>query len=304
MNIDNIYHDLIANIPANQVLMNEPMKNHTSFKIGGPADIVVIPSQVEHIRHIMMSCQKWNVPFMIMGNGSNLLVRDKGIRGVVIKMSGLFNRVWIEGACIRAQSGVLLSVLSRKALKAGLAGLEFASGIPGTLGGAIAMNAGAYGGEMKDVVDWVQVIDFDGKLYIYNNDELQFGYRTSYIQGKPLIVTEVNLSLAPGNLEESKAFISELTRKRQEKQPLSLPSAGSVFKRPEGYYAGRLIECAGLKGYRIGDAQVSEKHAGFIVNLGEATAKDVITLIETIKQKVKEVAGVELEHEIRIVGEE
>ena len=165
------------------------------------------------------------------------------------------------------------------------------------------MNAGAYGGEMKDVVDWVQVIDFDGKLYIYNNDELQFGYRTSYIQGKPLIVTEVNLSLAPGNPEESKACIRELTRKRQEKQPLSLPECR---KRVCGLrdIMRTLIECAGLKGYRIGDAQVSEKHAGFIVNLGEATAKDVITLIETIKQKVKEVAGVELEHEIRIVGEE
>jgi UDP-N-acetylmuramate dehydrogenase len=252
----------------------------------------------------MVTCQKWSIPFLIMGNGSNLLVRDKGIRGVVIKMSGLFNQIWVEGTCIRAQSGTLLSVLAKKALQAGLAGLEFASGIPGTLGGAVAMNAGAYGGEMKDVVDWVQVMDYGGEIYNFNRDELQFGYRTSYIQGKPFVVIEVNLSLKPGDPEESRALINELARRRRDKQPLSLPSAGSVFKRPEGYYAGKLIESAGLKGFRIGDAQVSEKHAGFIVNLGEATAKDVIMLIEIIKQRVKEFTGVELEQEIRIVGEE
>jgi UDP-N-acetylmuramate dehydrogenase len=166
------------------------------------------------------------------------------------------------------------------------------------------MNAGAYGGEMKDVVDWVQVMDFQGEIYNFDKEQLQFGYRTSYIQGKPLIVTEVNLSLKPGDPEESRAIMNELTKKRRDKQPLSLPSAGSVFKRPKGYYAGKLIEDAELKGFRIGDAQVSEKHAGFIVNLGNATAKDVIMLIETIKHKVKEDTGVELEHEIKIVGEE
>ena len=304
MDIEKVYNDLVKYIPADQVLMNESMKNHTSFRIGGPADILVIPSHAEHIRHILEVCQKWDIPFMIMGNGSNLLVMDKGIRGVVIKMSGLFNGVSVEGTCIRAQSGILLSALSKKALQAGLAGLEFASGIPGTLGGAVAMNAGAYGGEMKDVVDWVQVMDFQGEIYNFDKEQLQFGYRTSYIQGKPLIVTEVNLSLKPGDPEESRAIMNELTKKRRDKQPLSLPSAGSVFKRPKGYYAGKLIEDAELKGFRIGDAQVSEKHAGFIVNLGNATAKDVIMLIETIKHKVKEDTGVELEHEIKIVGEE
>jgi UDP-N-acetylmuramate dehydrogenase len=303
MNIHEVYKELSSVIPEEQLLKDEPMKNHTSFRIGGPADLMVLPSEIEHIRHTLKVCQKWNVPFMVMGNGSNLLVRDKGIRGVVIKIANTFNSVWVEGCFIRAQSGALLSVLSKKALETELKGLEFASGIPGTLGGAIVMNAGAYGGEMKDVVDWVKVMDHQGNEFCLSNAELEFGYRTSLVQKKGLIVLEAGLVLSPGNFEEIRAVMADLTRKRQEKQPLSLPSAGSVFKRPPGYFAGKLIEDAGLKGFRIGDAQVSEKHAGFIVNLGNATAKDVLALIELIQQRVMEKYGVELKPEIKVVGE-
>jgi UDP-N-acetylmuramate dehydrogenase len=303
MNINDVYSELVCFIPKQQLFINELMRNHTSFRIGGPADIMVLPSEAEHILHALRICQKLDVPFMIMGNGSNLLVRDKGIRGVVIKIASLYDRIWIEGCCIRAQSGALLSALSRKALQAELKGLEFASGIPGTLGGAIAMNAGAYDGEMKDVVDWVNVMDIQGNQFRLNKDELHFGYRTSCIPQRGLIVLEANLALSPGRHEEIKSVIVDLTRKRQEKQPLSLPSAGSVFMRPPGYFAGKLIEDAGLKGFRIGDAQVSEKHAGFIVNLGNATAQDVISLIEVIKKKVKENSGVQLDPEVKIVGE-
>lgn len=304
MNIHEVYKELSTLIPEKQLLVDAPMKDHTSFRIGGPADLMVLPSEVEHIRHTLRICQKWNVPFMVMGNGSNLLVRDKGVRGVVIKIAHTFNSVWIEGCCIRAQSGALLSVLSKKALQAELKGLEFASGIPGTLGGAIVMNAGAYGGEMKDVVAEARVMDVQGNEFYLSNAGLEFGYRTSYVQKKGLIVLEAKLALSPGRYEDIKAVISELTRRRQEKQPLALPSAGSVFMRPPGYFAGKLIEEAGLKGFRIGDAQVSEKHAGFIVNLGNATARDVLALIGVIQRRVKEKYGVELKPEIRIVGEE
>ncbi|MBM7581556.1 UDP-N-acetylmuramate dehydrogenase [Caldicoprobacter guelmensis] len=303
MNIHEVYRELSRVIPGEQLLKDESMKNHTSFKIGGPADLMVLPSEVEHIRHTLKACQKWGVPFIVMGNGSNLLVRDKGIRGVVIKIAGTFNGIWVEGCRIRAQSGALLSVLSKKALQAELRGLEFASGIPGTLGGAIAMNAGAYGGEMKDVVEWVKVMDYQGEELCLTNAELEFGYRTSIVQKKGFIVLEAGLALSPGNFEEIRETMVDLTRKRQEKQPLSLPSAGSVFMRPPGHFAGKLIEDVGLKGFRIGDAQVSEKHAGFIVNLGNATAKDVLDLIEFIQQKVREKYGVELKPEIKVVGE-
>lgn len=304
MNIHEVYKELSSVIPEKQLLKDEPMKSHTSFRIGGPADLMVLPSEIRHIRHTLKVCQKWNVPFMVMGNGSNLLVRDKGIRGVVIKIANTFNGIWVEGCTIRAQSGAFLSTLSKKALQAELKGLEFASGIPGTLGGAIVMNAGAYGGEMKDIVVRAKVMDAQGNEFCLSNAELEFGYRTSYVQKKGLIVLEAELALSPGKYEDIKAIISELTRRRQEKQPLSLPSAGSVFMRPPGYFAGKLIEEAGLKGFRVGDAQVSEKHAGFIVNVGNATAKDVLTLIEVIQQKVRERYGVELEPEIKIVGEE
>ena len=304
MNIDKAFEQLNAIIPPEQLLRGESMKKHTSFRIGGPVDIMVLPSEIEHIQTAVDILNKNDVPVMVMGNGSNLLVHDKGIRGAIIKISDKYCHSEVIGETIKAQSGILLSSLSRIALKANLTGLEFASGIPGTLGGGVTMNAGAYGGEIKDVVEWVSVLDEHGEIAILHKDKLSFEYRTSSIQDSQQVVLEVFMVLKKGNFEESKAIVADLTRRRQEKQPLNYPSAGSTFKRPAGYYAGKLIQDAGLRGMRIGDAQVSELHSGFIINLGKATANDVISLIDLIKQRVKEQFGVDLHPEVRIVGQE
>jgi UDP-N-acetylmuramate dehydrogenase len=304
MNLEKAYKALSDFLEPDQILQQESMSKHTSFRIGGPVDLMVLPSGVEQIQRALEILRDCNVPLMVMGNGSNLLVKDKGIRGAVIKIADRFNRAEVKGDTILAQAGILLSALSRLALKFSLKGLEFASGIPGTLGGAVTMNAGAYGGEMKDVIEWVSVLDEDGTIKTLNKEELALGYRTSIIQNTEKIVLEVFMQLSKGDYMESKALIQELTRRRQEKQPLSYPSAGSAFKRPVGYYAGKLIQDAGLKGMRVGDAQISEKHSGFIINLGNATACDVIELIEKVKKKVKEKTGVELLPEVRIVGED
>ena len=289
MNLEKAYKALSEYFQPDQLLQNESMKKHTSFRIGGPADLMIIPSEIEQIRLAYKVLWDNNVPVMVMGNGTNLLVRDKGIRGAVIKIANRFNRAEVKGETILAQAGILLSALSNLALKHSLKGLEFASGIPGTLGGAVTMNAGAYGGEMKDVIEWVSVMDLDedGRIITLGRNELGLGYRTSIIQESNMIVLEVFMQLEKGRYEESKALIQELTKRRQEKQPLSYPSAGSAFKRPVGYYAGKLIQDAGLKGMRVGDAQISEKHSGFIINLGNATACDVIQLIEKAKTRVK-----------------
>lgn len=306
MNLEKAYKALSEYFQPDQLLQNESMKKHTSFRIGGPADLMIIPSGIEQIRLAYKVLRDNNVPVMVMGNGTNLLVRDKGIRGAVIKIANRFNRAEVKGETILAQAGILLSALSNLALKHSLKGLEFASGIPGTLGGAVTMNAGAYGGEMKDVIEWVSVMDLDedGRIITLGRNELGLGYRTSIIQESNMIVLEVFMQLEKGRYEESKALIQELTKRRQEKQPLSYPSAGSAFKRPVGYYAGKLIQDAGLKGMRVGDAQISEKHSGFIINLGNATACDVIQLIEKAKTRVKEHTGVELIPEVRIIGED
>ena len=303
MDISSVYKALINRIPEEQVLLNEPMKNHTSFKIGGPADIIVLPTDVHEIRYVIKICGELRVPFYVMGNGSNLLVRDGGIRGVVIKLAGNFSNIDIKGVNVTAEAGILLSTLAKKTVQNSLKGLEFASGIPGTLGGAVAMNAGAYGGEMKDVVKAVWAIDFSGKDWYLQYEDLKFGYRTSFIQENKLIVLRVHMELEEGNMEESTALIAELTRRRREKQPLIYPSAGSAFKRPVGYYAGKLIQDAGLKGLRVGDAQISDLHAGFIINLGNATAKDVIQLIEIVKERIKSEFNVDMCPEIKIIGE-
>lgn len=287
-----------------EILIDEPMKNHTSFKIGGPADILLIPKEIEQISQAVTLCKELDVDYFIMGNGSNLLVSDKGIRGVVIKISENLNDVKVEGNKIIAQSGILLSKLSKVALKHSLTGLEFASGIPGSLGGAITMNAGAYGGEMKDVVTLVRCIDENGEIIEFTNEQMKFGYRSSIIDERELIVIEVEMELKKGNYEDIKNYMDELTQKRTSKQPLNLPSAGSTFKRPEGYYAGKLIEDAGLRGLRFGDAQVSEKHCGFVVNLGNATCNDVLNLIKVIQKTVRDKFGVELKTEVKIIGEE
>ncbi|MFY9176813.1 MAG: UDP-N-acetylmuramate dehydrogenase [Caldicoprobacterales bacterium] len=302
--MENIYIKLSEYIPSERILKDEPMKKHTSFRIGGPADIMVLPANEEEIIHTLKVCKDTSVPIFIMGNGSNLLVRDKGIRGVVLKISENYSNIDIGGKTIKAQSGVLLSTLSRAAVRHSLKGLEFASGIPGTLGGAITMNAGAYGGEMKDVVVSVRCIDSNGKIHILDEEEMNFGYRTSCIQTTDLIVSEVDMVLEYGDQQESLDLMADLARRRREKQPLAYPSAGSTFKRPVGYYAGKLIQDCGLKGLRIGDAQISDLHAGFIINLGNATAQNVIDLIKKVQDIIYDKYGVEMVPEVRIVGEE
>jgi UDP-N-acetylmuramate dehydrogenase len=304
MNIKKAFQELSGAFQPDQLLLDESMKKHTSFRIGGPADLMILPSETKQIQTALAVLKANNVPVIVMGNGSNLLVRDKGIRGAVIKIADRFSHAEVDGETIKAQAGILLSALSRLALKASLTGLEFASGIPGTLGGAVFMNAGAYGGEMKDVIAWVSVLEEDGRIAVLDREQLALGYRTSSIQGTSRIVLEAFMQLKKGDYEESRALIRDLTKRRQEKQPLSYPSAGSTFKRPVGYYAGKLIQDAGLRGMRVGDAQVSELHSGFIINLGNATARDVIELIEQIKKRVREQAGVELQPEVRVVGQE
>ncbi len=303
MNINQIYKELSKKIDKTNLLLNEPMKKHTSFKIGGPADLLVIPRSIDEISYAIKYCMDNNIEYFVMGNGSNLLVRDKGIRGVVIKIADNFNNVNIKGNKVTAQAGVLLSRLSKVIMKESFEGFEFASGIPGTLGGAVCMNAGAYGGEMKDVVKGCTVIDNKGNVIYLHENDLDFGYRRSIIGDNGYIVLEVDMEFKRGEYEKIKSITDDLTKKRTTKQPLHLPSAGSVFKRPEGYYAGKLIQDSGLKGVRVGDAQVSELHSGFIVNLGNATAKDVIELIRLVQKVVMDKFGVKLETEVKIIGE-
>ncbi len=304
MDIKSVFNDIKSIVPDAEILLNEPMSKHTTFRIGGPADIMILPSAEYEIIEILKYCNCNSVPIFIMGNGSNLLVRDKGIRGIVLKIGESFSDATVQDTKILAQAGILLSTLSRLALREGLTGLEFASGIPGTLGGAMTMNAGAYGGEMKDVVVAVNVVDMKGQRTKLDSAMLEFGYRTSAIQRDGLVVLDVIMELNVGDAQEIRATMNKLNRCRREKQPLSYPSGGSTFKRPEGYFAGKLIQDAGLKGYRVGDAQVSTKHSGFIVNIGNATCADVVQLIEIIQQTVYKKFGVELYPELKIVGEE
>ncbi len=290
-------------MPQDSVRIDEPMKKHTSFKIGGPADLLLLPRGEEDLVKILKIIKDHDAPFFVMGNGSNLLVKDKGLRQVVIKIADNYKEIKIEGTTIVAQAGILLSTLAKKALAADLGGLEFASGIPGTLGGAVAMNAGAYGGEMKDVVKGCRVLDQEGNLLYLPKDQLELGYRTSIIQKNHYIALSVELDLYQGHYEEIKERMDQLTIQRTTKQPLHLPSAGSVFKRPPGYFAGKLVEDCGLKGTQIGGAQVSTLHSGFIVNVGNATAADVLALIELIQKEVKSRFDVTLETEVKIIGE-
>lgn len=287
-----------------EILIDEAMSNHTSFKIGGKVKVLVIPSRFEQINKTLKLCHALNQPFLIMGNGSNILVEDKGIDALVIKISEALSGVTFEDDLVIAESGILLSKLSKLVLRESLQGFEFASGIPGTLGGAIFMNAGAYGGEMKDVIEWVEVMTLDGEILKVDRDHLEFGYRTSVVKDRNYIVLRVGIRLSRGDMQGIIDCTNELTKKRVSKQPLELPSAGSTFKRPPGHYAGQLIEEAGLRGLRRGDAQVSEKHCGFIVNLGNATCDDVLELISVVQKVVYDTFGVELEREVRIFGKE
>lgn len=296
--------DLLAGTVKGCIRLDEPMKYHTSFKIGGLADILVAPEGVEALLKTISLCREQRVPYFVMGNGTNLLVRDKGIRGVVIQVYGNLSGFEITGCRVRAEAGVLLSKLASAALNHGLSGLEFASGIPGTLGGAVTMNAGAYNGEMKDIVVKTDYLDGQGNVRTLEGAEHRFGYRTSFIQEQGGVVLCSELLLKEGRTEEIRALMEDLAARRRQKQPLEMPSAGSVFKRPQGHFTGQLIENCGLKGFCCGGAQVSPKHCGFIVNTGEATAEDVLGLIAQIRDKVRTAYGVELETEIRIVGEE
>lgn len=285
------------------VLEQESMKKHTTFRIGGPADIFVAPDTEEKAARVIRLCREQQAPFYILGNGSNLLVSDRGYRGVVVQIYRNLSEITVEGDVITAQAGAMLSGVARQALAGGLAGLEFASGIPGTIGGGVVMNAGAYGGEMKDVLTEATVLTQEGEIRRIPAQELHLGYRYSVIPEKGWIVLGAKLRLHPGNPEEIRARMDELKEQRVAKQPLDLPSAGSTFKRPEGYFAGKLIMDAGLRGFTVGGAQVSEKHCGFVVNRGDATASDVRELIAVVQEKVKERFGVELEPEVKMLGE-
>lgn len=298
------YKDLFEKIYLeNEIMIDENMSNHIYFKVGGKADILLTPKKIEQLSETIKICKENNIPYYIIGNGSNLLVKDGGIRGVVIKLTEL-NRIQSKGNFIKAEAGVLLKDVSDRAIENSLTGFEFASGIPGSVGGAVYMNAGAYDGEIKNVILDAEVLDADGNIVVLNRDELELGYRTSKVMKENYIVLSAIFQLELGEKENIQARVDELTRKREEKQPLEYPSAGSTFKRPEGYFAGKLIQDAGLKGYSVGGAAVSEKHSGFVINKGGATAKDILDLIAHIQKEVFKQFGVELHPEVRILGED
>jgi UDP-N-acetylmuramate dehydrogenase len=284
------------------VRYDEPLKNHTTFKIGGNCIALIEPREVSDIVETIKICRENSIKFFIIGNGSNLLVPDEGYNGVIIKLKGEFSTIQVEGEYLIVNSGAKLSEVYTVAYENSLTGFEFASGIPGTIGGAIYMNAGAYGGEMKDIVESVEVLDLDNfELRELKNEELEFSYRKSIIQRRNYIVTTIKLKLQKGNKEKINAVYEDLRERRNSKQPLNFGSAGSTFKRPEGHFASKLIEDAGLKGYHINDAWVSEKHSGFIVNKGNASFKEVMELIEYVQKVVFEKFGVKLETEVRIL---
>ena len=271
--------------------------------MGGPADYFVTPQIAEEVAKVIEACTQEKVPYYIVGNGSNLLVSDKGYEGVIIQIYKQMNQVKVEGAQIHAQAGALLSMIAKRALDAELTGFEFAAGIPGTLGGACVMNAGAYGGEMKDVLKSVTVLTDKGEVKTLAKEELELGYRTSVIAKKGYIVLEAVLELQKGEKEKIQAVMDDLKERRVTKQPLEYPSAGSTFKRPEGYFAGKLIQDAGLRGFQVGGAQVSEKHCGFVINKDQATASDVMNLMNQVSDKVYEEFGVRLQPEVKRLGE-
>ncbi|MGX4601459.1 UDP-N-acetylmuramate dehydrogenase [Faecalimicrobium sp. JNUCC 81] len=304
MNKEYIYENLLNILDKEDIKLDEPMKKHISFRVGGPADILVKPRTEEQLRGVFSLIKKENIPYLVIGNGSNLLIKDGGIRGIVIEISDNFNSFNIEGNKLTVQSGALLSIVGKAVLRAELKGFEFAAGIPGTIGGALAMNAGAYGGEMKDMVKSVRLMDTDGNIVEFSSEEMEFGYRRSILSKTDYVVLSAEIELEKGNYDEIKTKMADFTQRRVTKQPLSLPSAGSTFKRPEGYFAGKLIEDSGLRGLTLRGAQVSEKHCGFVVNLGNANAKDLLDLMYVVKSTVKTKFGIMLEEEVKILGED
>ena len=283
------------------VRCDEPMSSHCTFRAGGTAKYYVIPDKYKKVRDVLRLCVEENIPYYVIGNGSNLLVQDDGFDGVIIEIDSALAKIEINGNEIVAKAGAKLSKIAVKALNESLTGFEFAHGIPGNLGGAVTMNAGAYGGEMKDVLKWVKVLDNNGEMKTLKAEELELGYRTSIIVKEKMIVLEACIELHEGNRDEIEMHMKELMAKRKEKQPLEYPSAGSTFKRPEGYFAGKLIQDAGLKGYRVGGAMVSEKHSGFVINYDNATATDIINLMKDVRKKVYEEFQVTLEPEVKIL---
>lgn len=294
------FNDLLG---EEKVRISEPMNRHTTFRIGGPADYFLLPSTAEEVKKILEICKEKELPYFILGNGSNLLVSDEGYCGVIIQLYRNYGGITVEGTNIRAGAGALLSQIASAAKNASLTGFEFAGGIPGTLGGAVVMNAGAYGGEMKDVLKEVTVMTEQGEIMTIPAEKLEMGYRTSLVKKAGYLVLEAVISLKAGDVEKIKAIMKDLTEKRVSKQPLEYPSAGSTFKRPEGYFAGKLIMDAGLRGYQVGGAQVSEKHCGFVINKGDATAADICQLMRDVSDKVQAQFGVVLEPEVKMIGE-
>ncbi len=288
-------------LPAENIIINEPMSKHTTFRIGGNADCLLQIESAEQLSKVKNYLRKLEMPYFVLGNGSNLLVSDEGYRGVILAVADKMSDVTVEGNTIIAQAGAPMSKIARVALENGLTGFEFASGIPGTIGGGVVMNAGAYDGELKQVVTYVKVVDAEGNVLELGNEDMEFGYRTSAIKHSDFTAVEVGICLQQGEKESIKARMDELAAKRREKQPLEFPSAGSTFKRPEGHFAGALIMNAGLRGYQIGGAQVSEKHCGFVINKGGATAADVEAVITHVQEKVKEQFGVDLEPEVIVL---
>lgn len=301
--MQNIYELLCGCAGGENVRRQEPMSLHTTFRIGGPADLFVTPGSIQAVADSIRICKETQTPYAVIGNGSNLLVSDTGYRGVIIQIGRNLNQVSVNGKEIRAQAGAMLSVIAKTALSESLTGFEFASGIPGTLGGAAVMNAGAYGGEMKDVLTEVTVLTREGEIRTVPAEKLEMGYRTSLAAKNGWIILEAVLKFQKGDAEAIRGRMEELKMQRVTKQPLDLPSAGSTFKRPEGYFAGKLIMDAGLRGFTVGGAQISEKHCGFVVNKGGATAEDVRNLICAVQKKVQEDAGVKLEPEVKFLGE-
>ena len=298
--IRKMFCDLLG---EDRVFTEEAMSQHTTFKIGGPADYFLMPDKGEDVGRVIKICKEKEIPYFILGNGSNLLVGDGGYRGAVIQIYRNMSSVTVEGNEITAQAGALLSAVAAAAKNASLTGFEFAGGIPGTIGGAVVMNAGAYGGEMKDVLTEVTVMDAEGDIFTLPTEELELGYRTSIIKTAGYIVLEAKIRLKEGDPEVIRETMKDLTIRRTTKQPLEYPSAGSTFKRPEGYFAGKLIMDSGLAGYQVGGAQVSEKHCGFVINAGDATARDVRTLMDNVRDIVYKKYGVTLEPEVKFLGE-
>ncbi|TCP52928.1 UDP-N-acetylmuramate dehydrogenase [Tumebacillus sp. BK434] len=295
---------LFANEDVGTVLLEEPLSKHTSWKIGGPADVFVLPTTIEHLVRIMELTHEHQIPWYVIGKGSNLLVKDGGLRGVVLKLGDNFAELKIEGQTLTAQGGRSFVSAANHAIRSGLAGLEFATGIPGTVGGAVMMNAGAHGGEVKDVLKECRVLTETGQIVHLAHADLHFDYRYSRLKDQPAIVLDASFSLHPGDAEEMSERVKGWRERRQATQPLAMPSCGSVFRNPDGTHAGKLVEEAGLKGKRIGGAQISELHGNFIVNTGGAKAADVLQLIEYVQCTIKETYGYELHPEVRIVGEE